>query len=189
VLFVDGPLTRPAVLYWAELLVFALLAFVVSRLQLTPLRFHEWLLLGFGLSTWSWSAVVFVAIWLHAFRLRDAGIVHTTPWMFNVKQVLLAVLTAVALLALLAAIPATLLGSPDMHIAGPETRAHYLSWFVDSTNGALPVVTVISLPLWVYKLVILAWALWLSISLPKWIRWAWKEYSKDGLWKGEVQPG
>jgi len=188
ILFVDGPQAGPAVLYWAELVVFALLAFVVSRLRLTPLRFHEWLLLGFGLSTWSWSVVVLVTIWLHAFRLRDAKLGETAPWLFNARQVLLAFLTIAALIALASAIPATLLGTPDMHIAGPQIGTSGLSWFVDSTTGALPVVTIVSVPLWAYKLVILAWALWLSISIPRWIRWAWSEYSKGGLWIGKVRP-
>jgi len=38
-------------------------------------------------------------------------------------------------------------------------------------------------PMWIYKVLILAWALWLSFALLRWLPWAWREFVADGLWR------
>ena len=35
----------------------------------------------------------------------------------------------------------------------------------------------------VYRVLILAWALWIAFALIKWLRWGWECYSNDGLWR------
>jgi hypothetical protein len=40
-----------------------------------------------------------------------------------------------------------------------------------------------SLPMWVWRLTMLAWALWLALRIIKWARWSWGCFSKDGLFK------
>ena len=37
--------------------------------------------------------------------------------------------------------------------------------------------------LWWYKVAMLGWAVWLSFTLTRWIRWAWQVYSREGLWR------
>jgi hypothetical protein len=32
----------------------------------------------------------------------------------------------------------------------------------------------------------LAWALWLSFALTRWIKWAWQVFARDGLWRHRV---
>src|SRR2546429_26443 len=61
----------PAFLYWGELLVFIVVASLLGRWPQSPLRTTEWLLLGLGLSTLSWSVLVTVAAWLFAMRWRE----------------------------------------------------------------------------------------------------------------------
>ena len=39
--------------------------------------------------------------------------------------------------------------------------------------------------MWIYKMLILAWALWLSFALVRWLPWAWKCFSSDGLWRSQ----
>ncbi len=58
-----------------------------------------------------------------------------------------------------------------------------LSWFIDQTRAELPRSGVVSVSLWWYKVAMLAWALWLSFALTRWIRWAWQVYSREGLWR------
>jgi hypothetical protein len=41
---------------------------------------------------------------------------------------------------------------------------------------------VLSVPLFVYRSLMLLWALWLAWSLLKWLRWAWQCFSMGGLW-------
>jgi hypothetical protein len=45
--------------------------------------------------------------------------------------------------------------------------------------------------IWFYKAAMLAWALWLSFALVRWVRWAWDAFSAQRLWYGrdrEPQP-
>lgn len=85
---------------------------------------------------------------------------------FNLLQLGLAMLTVLALAVLVAAVSKGLLGVPDMHVAGNGSSAWNLHWFADQSRGVLPGGDVLSLPLWVYKVAMLAWALWLA-SAPK----------------------
>ncbi|MGQ0801079.1 MAG: hypothetical protein ACT4NL_13355 [Pseudomarimonas sp.] len=174
----------PAVLYWGQLLVMLLIAAGLARLATgTPLRFHHWLLLGLGFSTVSWIAAGVVVAWLLllAWRQRKAGWIVGHP-VFPLVQLLLVLASVIAMLALLSAIPYGLLGSPDMQISGNGSSSGLLRWFNDASSGALPTVWTLSLPLWVYKLAILVWALWLANALIGWLRWGWQSFSAGGVW-------
>lgn len=180
----SGPRVGPAVLIWGELLVLALAAWMLARHGRTPLRFHQWLLLGLGFSTLSWWAAALVAAWLLvvAWRARHADLVERRvfPWL----QLGLVGFSAVALLALVIAVPYGLLGRPDMHVAGNGSSLHALHWFADrSADGVLPVAQAISLPLWIYKLAILAWSMWLANALIGWLRWAFASLGQGGWWR------
>lgn len=185
VLFTFGPAMGPAVLYWGELVVMILVAIGLARLRRTPLKLHQWLLLGVGFSTFSWSALVVVAAWLLALDWRDRWNSAVKPWLFNLAQLGLAVLAAVALLCLIASIPFGLLGHPDMHVTGNGSYAHALRWFADQSAGVLPTAGAISLPLWTYKLAMLAWALWLANAVIGWLRWGLGAWTRGGYWRRE----
>ena len=177
-----GPRAGPAVLYWGELLVMILVAYVLSRTRRTKLRFIDWLLLGIGFSTFSWTALIVVVVWLFAFDWRGRTTL-TSDRVFNLAQVSLAALTAIALLCLISAIPQGLLGQPDMHVTGYGSSAHALQWFEDRSADALPQAVAITLPLWVYKVLMLLWALWLANALIGWLRNAFASWTTDGYWR------
>ncbi len=42
---------------------------------------------------------------------------------------------------------------------------------------------VLSAPLLVYRLLMLAWALWLAWALVGWIRWGWESFAMGGHWR------
>ncbi|HET6430953.1 hypothetical protein [Dyella sp.] len=182
VLWTWGPSMGPAVLYWSQLAVLLLAAWLLARYAPTPLRFHHWLLLGLGFSAFAWSAFALVVAWLIALGWRARG-VRLGDVAFNLLQVALALLTALALLALVGAVPRGLLGLPDMHVAGNGSSAWELRWFADQSAGALPRGGVLSVSLWVYKLAMLAWALWLANALIGWLRWAFAAWSEGGYWR------
>lgn len=191
ILATSGPRIGPAVLYWPQLAALALLAWLLGRLRLAPLASWEWFLLGLGFSTFSWPALLIVTGWLIATGWRERQSVAQWPRLrFNLLQTALALLGAIALLVLVASVPAGLLGSPDMQIAGNGSSASQLRWFTDRTSGPLPQAAAWSVPLWVYKLAILTWALWLAFALIGWLRWVWRTLTRDGLWRGRVRsPG
>ena len=87
------------------------------------------------------------------------------------------------MVALVGAVPRGLLGLPDMHVVGNGSSAADLHWFADQSTGALPVVGVLSVSLWFYKLAMLAWALWLANALIGWLRWAFGAWSSGGYWR------
>jgi hypothetical protein len=87
---------------------------------------------------------------------------------------------------LASAIPQGLLGAPDMHVTGNGSHAQYLQWFTDRSDDALPQATAVSLPLWVYKVLMLAWALWLANAVIGWLRDAFAAWVKDGYWRAPL---
>ncbi|HNP64301.1 MAG TPA: hypothetical protein PKH39_10235, partial [Woeseiaceae bacterium] len=167
----SGPKLGPAVLYWSELVVLIVVALILGRIGLTPLATRHWLLLGLGFSTFNWSVLVLVVVWLMLCGAREKLRGELSWWRFNLVQVVLAGTTLVALAAIVFSLPAGLLGSPDMHVVGHNSFGGALNWFADGSDSALPVAAAISAPMWLYKTFILAWALWLSFALLRWLPW------------------
>lgn len=186
VLFTHGPGVGPAILFWSELAVFIVLAFLIGSSRYSPLRTHEWLLVGLGLSTFSWGVLLLFAAWMFVMRWRESWKGETSRVRFNLAQVALALLSVIALVSLVAAIPSGLLGTPDMSVAGPESYAGTFAWFLDGTESLLPQPGVISISIWWYRAAMLAWALWLSFALLRWVPWAWRAWSRDGFWRSDV---
>lgn len=192
VLWTWGPTDGPAVLYWSQLVVLLLVAWLLARFAPTPLRFRHWLLLGLGFSAFAWSAYALVVAWLILLGLRARG-APAERWSatrFNLLQCALAALSLLALAVLISAVPKGLLGLPDMHVAGNNSSAWNLRWFADQSTNVLPVGGVFSVSLWVYKIAMLAWALWLANALIGWLRWAFDAWMHGGYWrKREPKPG
>jgi hypothetical protein len=186
VLFTSGPTVGPAVIYWAELVVFVLLAAALSRIGYTPLGFGHWFLLGIGFSTFSWGVLLLVAAWLFATAAREKMSMPEQDNRFNLVQAAYAFFTVIVLTNLLQAVPRAMLGSPNMHIVGNGSTPSRLNWFADRADGLLPDAMVISAPMWVYKAAILAWALWLAFALLKWLPWAWRAWNTGGHWRGAI---
>lgn len=181
-----GPSLGPAVLYWAQLLVFLAAALIVSRLPHAPFPFRDWLILGLGLSMVSWGTLVLFVVWAFVMawrgRCEDLRTLNNADFM----QTALALLTLIAISSLVSAIPQALLGQPDMQVMGWRSYGNTLAWFQDQTQSAMPGVSIVSLPLLAYKATMLAWALWLSLALVRWLRWAWTAWTSGGLWIGRV---
>jgi hypothetical protein len=54
---------------------------------------------------------------------------------------------------------------------------------VDRTEGLTPESGVLSVSLWFYRAAMLAWALWLSFALLRWLTWAWRAFGQGGMWR------
>ena len=181
-LFAHGPDLGPAVLYWSELVALILASLILGRLKWTPLRTHHWLLLGLGFSTSSWLAMGVVGVWLLAHGSRRYWGAKVPEAIYRLSQIGFGMLTLAAFAAIVAGIGVGLLGNPDMHILGYGSAGSELRWFADRTQSAIPEASVYSVPLWVYKALILAWALWLSFVLIRWLPWVWQRFAEEGLW-------
>ena len=178
-----GPRLGPAVLFWSYLVVVILAALALKRIDLAPLKTHQWLLLGLGLTQVPPITALVVVGWLLALGLRKE---KTPPdkWLpFNAVQFLLVIWTLAALAGLYEAVERGLLGTPDMQIAGNQSTRYLFHWTQDRISSAMPRPWAISLPLWVYRGLMLFWSLWLAFSLLKWLQWGWRCFSSGQLWK------
>jgi hypothetical protein len=184
ILFAWGRGVGPAILYWGELALFVVVALALGRVRRTPLRTRDWLLLGLGLSTFSWWVLIVFGAWLFVLDRRHEISIQKR-WQFNTAQVLLAAFSLAALGVLISAIPYGLLGEPDMGVLYDGYPEH-LPWFMDRTTPQLPQPFVVSVSIWFYKLAMLLWALWLSFALLRWLPWAWRQYSSAGVWRAKA---
>ncbi len=183
-LWLAGPTFGPAVLFWSVLLVAALVALGLSRVPHTLLGLGAWMLLAIGLTQVSVPSAALVVVWLLALGWRGALGARVRPWwVFDLMQLALVVATGFAFLALFEAVRRGLLGQPDMQIAGNGSTLESLRWTADRVPGALPRPLVFSVPLLVYRLAMLAWALWLASALLGWVRQGWQALGTGGLWR------
>lgn len=185
VLFTMGPELGPAVLFWGVLIVIVLLSLGMGKIRLTPLKARQWFLLLVGLSQIPLESAGIVIAWLMLLGWRKSQPVSGLRY-FNALQVMIGILTVVSLGMLFLAVEQGLLGSPDMQIIGNQSSAYNLNWYQDRSLATLPVATLISVPLIVYRVLMLAWSLWLAVSLLNWLKWGWECFSRNGLWNKMV---
>jgi hypothetical protein len=156
-----------------------LVAVALGRAPLSPLRPFQWALLGLGLTQVEPIAALLVVGWLFALAYREQHHPEGRR-LFYLVQVMLVLFTAVALGCLAYAVHQGLLVSPDMQVQGMLSNRNFVQWYADRTPGDLPHVTLWTAPVWIYKALMLLWALWLAIGLIQWLRWGWAAFRKGG---------
>ncbi|MEZ0185578.1 MAG: hypothetical protein AB9Q23_04245 [Candidatus Reddybacter sp.] len=186
-LLLSGPDIGPAMLYWGVLAVIIAIAIAlgtcVQRLQLSiPLKTWHWLLLAIGMSTVNMIGSLPVVVWFFAMEARRRYNPAAPSKLFNLMQIGLIGLSLVALLSLFFTIPQSLLSSPNMQITGNGSGAYLYQWYQDHSSDSLPNAWVFSLPLWVFRLTMLLWSMWLVFALLNWIKWGWQCLSTGKLW-------
>lgn len=186
-LWVSGPRLGPAVLFWGLVVVLLLVALALGRVPLTPLKMHHWFLLGLGLTQVPIWSSIFVALWLLALGWRKEKPLEGR-FVFDLRQLFIAGLTVAALVVLVFSIERGLLGIPVMQIEGNGSSDSFLIWFQDRIQTTLPRPWVVTLPLYVYRIAMLAWAVWLALALLKWLKWGWECFGVGGLWKDLRRP-
>lgn len=184
-LFTRGPAWGPAVLFWPYLVFLLASAWLLGRVPGSPLTSPQWLLFGLGLSQIPALGALFVAAFFFALAWRErrpfAGALA-----FDLAQLGLLLGALVTVVLLYQAIQTGLLFRPDMQVAGQGSSDTVLRWYADRVAEATPRAGVVSLPLWVYRVAMLAWALWLALRLVGWSAWAWRAFSEGGVWKALV---
>lgn len=194
ILLLGGPALGPAVLFWGILVVMILIAVALGKSKLTPLKSWEWLLLGLGLTVATPVAAIVVVAWFVLMQQRRkmiSPLSNLSSGSFKGMQIGLVLLSGMFVVSLFTSISAGLLGLPQMQIASPHlpmlqnlvTGTQYqLEWYQDQMASTLPQAWCISLPLYIYRIAMLLWALWLAFSLVKWLRWGWESYAMGEYW-------
>lgn len=179
-LFTSGPSWGPRVLFWGYLLLILLLSIGAGLLPHSPLRTHQWVLLGLGLTQLPPPLLIVVAGWFFFVIYRERVSLPRT--LHNLRQVAMLPFTFAVLMVLGFAVQDGLLSRPDMRVTGAGSSASLLRWYVDRTDGTLPQATITSLPLWVWQLAMLLWALWLAALIFAWAKRAYETFGDGGFW-------
>ncbi len=179
-LWAGGPGWGPVILFWQYLLAVGLVGLALGRFAPTPLGTRDWLLLGAGLTQVPLPVALIVGLYPISLGLR-----HRVPprrfWSYDLQQLVFFGWGLAAACGLYFAIHAGLLLRPDMQVAGPGSHSTTLAWYVERIAGALPQPWVLSLPLWVWRLLMLLWALWLASRLLRWLPWCWGRLAQGPL--------
>lgn len=182
-LWVWGPRSGPALLFWGVVLVLLLTAYALSRSKLTSLSLLQWFLLGLGISQLHVLAGVAVVAWFGLVALRGRlEPQHLQRAWFILLQLAIVVLTLVFAVLLMAVLYTGLVAMPNLYLLNAsDFNGLSLSWYQDRIDGVLPSVLMVSLPFWVYRVMMLLWALWLANSVMTWIQMGWKSFSLHGI--------
>ncbi len=179
-LMAGGPAQGPAILLWGYLVLIFGAAVLLPRLPYSPLKSWQWVLLGLGLTQVPSAVALIVAGWFFAVGARNSmRLGHHTH---NFRQLCLVGYTLAFLVILTAAVYEGLVSSPDMEVTGAGSHGSHLVWVSDRSTGAFAPVWALSLSIWVWRVFMLAWALWLSRALLAWLKWAWIEMSQEYFW-------
>lgn len=188
ILITRGPVMGPAVLFWGMLGVILIIAYALGRIKQTPLSTLQWLLLGIGLSASEPWALIIIAGSILALRAR--GMIDTVAmsrFKFNLFQIFLVLFMFFTISTLLSAIQHGLLGSPDMQITGNGSSIYGLNWYSARIDEATPTATLISVPVYIYRIMMLIWSIWLAFALIKWAQWAWNNFTRGEYWRSKVK--
>ena len=184
ILFAGGPVMGPAVLFWSYLVVIIISGIILGRIKWTPLKTLSWIFLGLGLTQVPAIAAIVIAGWFLAMGARKKAVHNQSAWVFNLAQLFLVVWFLFAMGGLWTSIERGLLGIPDMQIQGNESSDFILRWTQDRVEAMMPSAWVLSVHIFVFKGLMLLWALWLAYSLIlKWLPWAWSCFSDGGIFK------
>ena len=189
-LFLGGPPLGAAVTVWGVIAVILVIAILLSRLSGFPLSTTDAVLLSAGATFANLWALLFVGVWMIGIWWRTN---RETPQVsvdvYRLMQLAFIILTVVAIGSLVYTIPVALFGQPEMQIEGYGSTGYSYQWFDDGSAIGFATAWVLSLPKWVYLVVMLAWSLWLVLALVRWIVAAWGALSQTGFWTPTYQSG
>jgi hypothetical protein len=173
----------PVVLFWTMLVVLVALAAAGARWVPAPLSLAAWIGLAVGAGQAGWVPAVTVLAFVAAASARERWGARLAGWKFDAMQVVFVALTLIAAATLLEAVHNGLLGRPSMMIAGNGSTDLDLRWYQDRTDELTPAAGFVSAPLWLWRVAMLAWSLWLALAVVRLAGWVWRAFSAGGRWQ------
>lgn len=168
VLALGGAGYGPAILYWIWAIGAIVLAVALGKMTHTQLSISQWCLLLLGLSLLTPFLGLWVVVALVLCSLYDPFIKKVPKKLQRLVQVILGILIMIAIVILVQALILALRATPDMHIIpsslGAQLHADYV-WLQDFSMDYWPRAFVVSVPLWIYRGLMLLWALWVVFTV------------------------
>ena len=160
-------------------------AFIVSRFKQVPVRTYEWFLLFIGVSNGNQGVMILFVMWFAYMYWREQNnTIHKKTGLFNLNQIFAAGMTLFVIGTLLNTIHKNLVRSINMHIQGNGSYSNLLKWYTDVIDTTIPEVSIISIPVLPYRILMLIWSFWLVSAMLRWSQWAFEAISKNGIWIG-----
>ena len=185
VLAVGGPRMGPVVLFWGKLILLVLAGWFLGRASWSLLSSHQWILLSLGLTQIGWPGLVIILAFFILISNRQRFTLN--PRAHNFACFGMFALALASAFTLFIILTNGLLEGPQMDIVGNNSYGNTLNWYQDRINQLIPRPWLISLPNYVFQLLMLFWALWLSFFLIKIGPTIWQSLSFQGLWKRKTQ--
>jgi hypothetical protein len=77
---------------------------------------------------------------------------------------------------------------PFEGVRGSAEGSFLHEWFVDRAPARPRAPWVLSLPMSIYRGLMLAWTLWLAVRLVRWSRWLRASFVEGGAWRAVGRP-
>lgn len=186
VVWTHGERWGMSIMYWPYLVILLFLAWIASKMPWLGLSMWQALLLTLGLSLLATWALLLVAGWLALIHRRERMTqLPTQRHAFNNVQILLAFLTLLTVGVVFVQVTQGLMGaSPNMFMRAP-VGLDLFAWFNPSSSGLIQSPTIVSFDMWVYRILICAWALWMAKWLTQALQRALKAWTHLGHWMSE----
>ncbi|MCB0337519.1 MAG: hypothetical protein KDD62_14485, partial [Bdellovibrionales bacterium] len=171
-LWTGGISWGPCVLFWGKLFFIVLLCLALTKAGLMPLGTFGAIMLGIGLTSIPIIWMFIPLAWLISLKLIP--LLHE-KWIMLAKPIRLIMFVGLSLLALVFFFKIVQFGlvlDPPMLVAGNQSNASHLKWFVDHTGSSLAQPWIVSLPLWSWRIFALLWSTWLILALFSWLKLA-----------------
>ena len=188
VLWTTGPQHGPAVRFWGVILAALLFAVLLGKFTQSPLKWWHWALLLTGMTQVDTAATFVFVAWVLLLSWRGRHGAELSCFKFRALQIVIFVGAGFAAITLLWILRNGLLGSPRMFISGEQSTAFNLNWYQPRSGQSCPTPQVFSVSIWVFRSLMLIWALWLAWAVLGWIRWAWDQFTSGGWWKEDPHP-
>lgn len=183
VLWLAGEGYGPRVTFWVAFALVLLAAPWISQKKWIPVSGVEWILLGLGFSVSFWPGLVGLLLWLIVLKAKPMWAMFIRkPRVYNGVQMALIMLSVWVLISFIVAVPTSLLAHPRMAVTGQYWSGAFV-WYQDRLGADFPGATILSLPLWVYRVAMLVWCLWLANRMVQWARWGWAQLALMGWFK------
>ncbi|MFA6037686.1 MAG: hypothetical protein WC748_06185 [Legionellales bacterium] len=167
VLALGGQGYGPALLYWIWVVGAIILALVLGKMANSPLKTSQWLILLTGLSLLTPHLGLWVVVALVLCSLYPKFIRNIPKKLKRIVQALLVIILIAALGILIFAMIQGLHYAPNMQLI-PSALTSQLHadfvWLQDISTKTWPRAWIISLPMWVYRGLMLLWSLWVVMS-------------------------
>ena len=183
ILWLAGSSLGSTVAFWSVLVGVVLAAVVISKVPRLALSTRDAVILAAGASLVDLKMLVYVGIWFLAiwFKSRTKEEI-TRPWLYRLGQLVLSGITLLVLYVLVSTIVAALTNDPNMYIVSTDHNNTWFTWFSDEIDSTVPSPWILSVPMWVYFVLILAWVMWLVFTLLQWMRTWWESLKTPVLW-------